>query len=1546
MKKKMAILLALAMIIAILPCAAFAAYEPAYTSAELAAMGETVFTAPDPGNTSIADQPVADYWDGWSTDNTYGTANYKYYSQFGDYVVQFYRDGKSTTLGTDVSFFPNAQSGSGIARLIAPSGGYGAGMDFIVLNYNFKVGDVNTCYQDYYFKDIDGKVIAAVRYDINGMAVATSSSDIENIGSYLDRSDTASQPFSFMAWNNGGTYSVSLEKDGECIYTNTYDGEFNGFGSLDVVSGYYNNTYTHTAIGSLEITVGLFGEVSAERALNSLTLPYNLEDGYSLPETVLGKEISWSDEIIAGDTTEYKTITASIDGLEKVFEVMIMGKNDSFVAAYTKNGAMPDEKSLHLALKTEEGWQELNFGIGVLFAEAELEDGTVAGTTKVLKKPYLYRTDSGSIGVAAKTMTVGGVEDSGLTLWETDDLVSYVRTGTAETVEGYEITSRITADGISGDVSSILPVTSAEADYLLKKLGEVTNTGVDPINISTAVGSAVLELPDLTAYYSDGTTEEIPVIWNENQLSEIDFSKPGIYTVTGEAAVKDYASPLIYGRADPVIYQYNGKYYFIATDETDSKNRNIYLRSADSIEGLADAADVSIFTGAVSGDTSGCNWAPELHEIGGSLYCLFASSTTGSWDAVQSRVMKCSGDPMEPASWEYPVRVTRNDGSALTEGGITLDMTYFEANGKSYYCWAQRPIADGVGNSELFIAEIDPADPYRLKSEPVKILSPKYAWDRQNTTVDEGPNVLQHDGKLYMTFSGDSVSNYYCLGLLAADEDADLLDPASWKETGYPVLASAHVSGEYGPGHNSFTADEYGRDVIVFHMKPNGGTRSASVRTIHYSFDGTPIFYMTADRYLKEEYRTVTATITVRDSGMSDDEFEVASIANNLKLYDCDNVRGHITLPTEKDGAEIVWSSDNSAITPDGIVTRGESDTAVKLTAAVTKNGVTAYTYFDMTVKAKKELDEKVGYIYAYFRGSVNGEQEVQQIHLAISEDGLNWRDLNGNFPVLESTMGTKGVRDPYIIRSYEGDRFYLMATDLDSNGGDWAEYANNGSKYLMFWESDDLVNWSEQRMIQVSDDSMSCTWAPEAIYDEENQEYLIYWASGRTDLGQKVIQCARTRDFRTFTEPEIFMGTEYPSVIDTTMVKGDDGKYYRFTKDEEPIKVFMETADSLSGPWTRVESTVDNIYGVEGPAIFRMNDGKYCLMLDGYAGGAPQIGFFPLVTDDIASGEFTLLTEGYHMPTGAKHGVMLSITQEEYDAVMEKWGPLETDSDGSAPVLYYDFESETEGLHGSAAITEDAERGNVLTLDGQSGSYFSFPTGFFDKRDTFTLTMDFKNQTSADYFFTFGVGNSTSKYLFLRTRDSQTRTALTISGNRYEEGVDARNESLGDSWHKLALVVTPTEMKTYLDGELISTVETTKTISHLGTDLEATLGKSAFAADAYFSGSFDNVAVYNRALSEEEICGVTEITNLTKTDGRVSFNVNSSVSGEFDIYIMEYASDGSFVKAQKIEQTLAAGEEYKFDREVEGDKIKVSVWKGGTMAPVTKAAETEASEE
>lgn len=147
---------------------------------------------------------------------------------------------------------------------------------------------------------------------------------------------------------------------------------------------------------------------------------------------------------------------------------------------------------------------------------------------------------------------------------------------------------------------------------------------------------------------------------------------------------------------------------------------------------------------------------------------------------------------------------------------------------------------------------------------------------------------------------------------------------------------------------------------------------------------------------------------------------------------------------------------------PAGIVTRPGEDTEVALTAHVALNQKSADKSFSVTVKAApKKLTEEdlTDYFFAYFTGE--GYSDGEQIYFSVSHDGLNWKDLNDNQPALTSTLGEKGVRDPFIIRSPEGDKFYLIATDLKINGGNgWTAAQEAGSQALMVWESTDLVNW------------------------------------------------------------------------------------------------------------------------------------------------------------------------------------------------------------------------------------------------------------------------------------------------------------------------------------------------------------------------------------------------------------------------------------------------------------------------------------------------------
>lgn len=291
------------------------------------------------------------------------------------------------------------------------------------------------------------------------------------------------------------------------------------------------------------------------------------------------------------------------------------------------------------------------------------------------------------------------------------------------------------------------------------------------------------------------------------------------------------------------------------------------------------------------------------------------------------------------------------------------------------------------------------------------------------------------------------------------------------------------------------------------------------------------------------------------------------------------------------------------------------------------------------------------GFLFATFEGEFTPMGE--QIHFGLSADGRNWRALNQARPVLVSELGEKGVRDPFLLRAHDGKGFYLIATDLSIyRNPDWTRSKQAGSKSTVIWESADLVNWSAPRLVKVAPDDAGCAWAPEAVYDEEAGDYLVFWASttARDHFDKFRIWAARTKDFLTFGAPFIYI-EKNTTIIDTTIVH-DGGSYYRFTKDEKLKSVTMEKSPRLGGPWTDVAGfNLARLTGYEGPACYLIEPARegrppvWGLILDNYA---KKRGYRPWVTHDLASGVFEE-AQDFSFPFKFRHGSVLPLTAEEY---------------------------------------------------------------------------------------------------------------------------------------------------------------------------------------------------------------------------------------------------------------------------------------------------------
>ena len=341
----------------------------------------------------------------------------------------------------------------------------------------------------------------------------------------------------------------------------------------------------------------------------------------------------------------------------------------------------------------------------------------------------------------------------------------------------------------------------------------------------------------------------------------------------------------------------------------------------------------------------------------------------------------------------------------------------------------------------------------------------------------------------------------------------------------------------------------------------------------------------------------------------------------SIEIANSDDVRGNVTLPDEVLGFDVEWTSSDPAVVSTvadgpvapGIVTRPAPDAEaaqVTLTACTDGDGAEICRDIDLTIRPRPgETAQATGYGMVTFRNS-----QSEKIFGATSEGNtaLDWNATNDGEPMFTSTEGSTGLRDPSIVKSPYGDKYYMVATDLwtrDPNfnaRGGWGWAQTGGSTYIEVWESDDLRTWSNQRHVEVNTSpETGMTFAPEAIWDPEIGAYVVYWSSAiypegtyyTTDLddpnrrdtdslrwGRNVTYYTTTRDFVNFTPSQVMYDRGGPDGIGTgTWITGygnldpqitynpDDGYYYKTVQDRWD-KVF----DLL---YTCPQSTTDLYY-------------------------------------------------------------------------------------------------------------------------------------------------------------------------------------------------------------------------------------------------------------------------------------------------------------------------------------------------------------------------------
>ena len=277
--------------------------------------------------------------------------------------------------------------------------------------------------------------------------------------------------------------------------------------------------------------------------------------------------------------------------------------------------------------------------------------------------------------------------------------------------------------------------------------------------------------------------------------------------------VKELVKPIILQRADPWIYKHTDGYYYFSASVPEYDR--IEIRRAKTINGLAEADGVTIWRKHDEGMLSANIWAPEIHYIDGKWYVYFAAARTtetneGLFDHRMFVLENESENPLE-GQWREKGQLKSNWES------FALDSTTFEHNGVRYLVWAQKD-PNIYGNSNLYIAKMK--NPWTIEGEQVMIAEPEYDWEKIGFLVNEGPAVLNRNGKIFISYSASATDYNYCMGVLIADENSDLLNKDSWHKSEKPVLKTDEENGIFGPGHSCFTVSEDGEtDMLVYHAR-------------------------------------------------------------------------------------------------------------------------------------------------------------------------------------------------------------------------------------------------------------------------------------------------------------------------------------------------------------------------------------------------------------------------------------------------------------------------------------------------------------------------------------------------------------------------------------------------------------------------------------------------------------------------------------------------------------------------------------------------------
>ena len=309
------------------------------------------------------------------------------------------------------------------------------------------------------------------------------------------------------------------------------------------------------------------------------------------------------------------------------------------------------------------------------------------------------------------------------------------------------------------------------------------------------------------------------------------------------------------------------------------------------------------------------------------------------------------------------------------------------------------------------------------------------------------------------------------------------------------------------------------------------------------------------------------------------------------------------------------------------------------------------------------ETPKYEAYLFAHMR-----QGDYGRLYYSVSLDGLHWEMLNGGKRVSEEYRGHADI-----CPGHDG-RYYLVG-----NRGDDQPDIN-------FWVSGNLVTWTKHSdytpdLKRVPDypKAMARIGAPKLFFDRASSLYLLTWHTthdlGKTDLpepywaGQRTLYVT-SKDLLTFTPPPRKLFSWNLATIDV-MVRKEGEVYYALLKDERYPTLEWPTgktiricqSPSLLGPYSEPGPPVSPNFR-EAPMLIPSPNGKvWYLYYEQYPGVAYGLSIAAKLPGPWfqAAGNQQPGWDKYHLPPKVRHGSMLPITRQQYDALVAAFGKAPT---------------------------------------------------------------------------------------------------------------------------------------------------------------------------------------------------------------------------------------------------------------------------------------------